>query len=107
MKFILLLAAALVVVLYSIGCAGPQGAQGLQGPAGANGTLISINPFCPDIAGVIGYQNRESYVILDSKVYAVYADGTHTFLSLLNPGSYVTTDGRSCHFTVTASGEVQ
>lgn len=67
---------------------------------------LSIQPFCPAVPGAIGYANRESYLILSGQVYAVYADGTHTFLTLLNPGAYRTTDGRNCNFIVTTEGQV-
>lgn len=100
--------AVLFLVLLFTGC-GKNGIDGAQGPAGAPGapgTHIEAQAFCPSIPGVIGYANRESYVIIGTSVYAVYADGTHTFLTLLNPGTYVTTDGRSCQFIVTSDGQV-
>lgn len=82
------------------------GPQGPKGDTGAPGTTIEVQAFCPTIPGVIGHANRESYVVVGNQVYAVYADGTHTFLTLLNPGAYTTTDGRSCQFIVTSDGQV-
>ncbi len=95
-------------VFFLTGCGkpGPQGATGQQGPPGAPGTRIEAQSFCSTIPGAVGYANRESYLIIGTTVYAVYADGTHTFLTLLNPGAYTTTDGRMCTFVVTADGQV-
>lgn len=98
-----------LLVLGVIAMAAACGKNGAQGPAGSQGipgTVINAQAFCPTIPGAIGYANRESYLIIGTQVYAVYADGTHTFLTLLNPGTYVTTDGRSCTFIVTVDGKV-
>lgn len=95
--------------LFMIACRGPQGdtgQPGIPGTPGTPGTVIAAEPFCPNIPGVVGYENRESYIRIDSSIYAVYFDKKHTFLALLNPGTYTTTDGRNCVFIVTAEGEV-
>lgn len=93
-----------------VNCRGPKGdngvngAQGTQGQQGTPGTSVQAQPFCPNIAGGIGFQ--EQYITIAGQAYAVYYDGTHTFLALLKPGNYVTTDGRDCHFTVNSDGSI-
>lgn len=104
MKKLLVLGA--LIITAACGRNGIDGAQGPKGDAGAPGTVINAQAFCPTIPGAIGYANRESYVVIGNQIYAVYADGTHTFLTLLNPGTYTTTDGRSCTFYVTSDGQV-
>ncbi len=96
----------LLLITLCITACGQQGPKGDQGAPGTPGTVINAEPFCPSIPGAIGYANRESYIVIGTDVYAVYADGIHTFLTLLNPGSYITTDGRSCSFIVQANGTV-
>ena len=54
--------------------------------------------FCPSIPPTIGFE--ESGLYINNVLYAVYYDGSHTFLTLLSPNIYVTTDGRNCHFQV-------
>lgn len=97
---------SLLLILTACGPKGDGGIQGVPGQPGQPGTVITAQPFCPSIPGVVGYGNQEGYITLDSKVYAVYYDGTHTFLTLLLPGNYQTTDGRDCHFTVNSDGSV-
>lgn len=93
------------------GCAqGDRGAPGLQGstgPTGATGepgASIEAQPFCPSLNGGIGFQ--EQYLVIGTNVYAVYYDNKRTFLALLHPGRYITTDGRNCHFTIGSDGSV-
>lgn len=40
----------------------------------------------------------------NGKFYAYFENGNKRYLSLLPPGSYVTTDGSSCYFTISSSG---
>lgn len=90
-------------------CGGQKGETGLQGVVGLpgkNAKQIEAFSFCPTIPGVLGHTNRESYLVVENFIYAIYTDGTHIFLTLLNPGTYQTTDGRNCTFTVTADGQV-
>lgn len=111
MKYALLFLMAVTyasIILGLQGCLGPKGDTGntgAQGIQGVPGVSVQAQPFCPNINGGIGFQ--EQYIIIDGKAYAVYYDGTHTFLALLKPGNYVTTDGRSCHFIVNADGSIQ
>lgn len=91
---------ALVLLLLLISC----GPQGVPGPKGEPGTQLVVQPFCPGLGGGIGFQ--EQYLVIDNKAYAVYYDGTHTFLAYLKPGNYTTTDGRSCNFVVNSDGTI-
>lgn len=104
-KFLIIAALLLTPACGPKGDVGLQGKPGLPGEAGTPAE-ISAEPFCPSLPGVIGYANIESYLIIDSNVYAVYADKKHTFLTLLTPGTYHTTDGRDCTFTVGTDGSV-
>lgn len=86
---------------------GTDGSNGSDGTNGTNGTTVVAGVFCPSTPGAVGYGNQEGYLTVGTTTWAVYYDGTHTFLTKLNPGSYVTTDGRSCYFTVAADGSIQ
>lgn len=92
------------LLLSACGQQGSNGPKGDQGIPGTPGTVVTAQPFCPSLTGGIGFQ--EQYMIIDGKAYAVYYDGSHTFLAYLKPGNYVTTDGRNCHFTVNNDGSV-
>jgi hypothetical protein len=108
----------LLVLLLLIGCAkvhngprgepGPKGDSGDRGPEGAagrdgNDAYAEVVPLCPNLAGAY----PEVLLRISGKLYAVFAPGTpNVRLVEIVPGSYVTTDGRSCSFTVTAELEV-
>lgn len=116
------------VILLSIliGCGrkpgpvGPAGQQGIQGErgekgdAGSPGADAAINPYdvvaikdpCGDSPGVI---DEVLLVLANGQVLVSFssnANGDNTRFAILPPGSYVTTDGSNCHFTLTADGEV-
>jgi hypothetical protein len=58
-------------------------------------TVAEIIKPCPEL----GY--REVLLKLyNGDILAHYSDGSKQFLTLITPGSYVLTDGSSCHFTV-------
>lgn len=117
MKKILLFITLLMV---SCGPPGENGKNGLNGTNGKDGTTVTSQEFCPGLGGGIGF--KESYIILGTKIYAVYYDGSHTALVWLNnpikidslgnatptnfPLYFVTTDGRNCHFSITSDGQV-
>jgi hypothetical protein len=73
---------------------------------GTDGSIIQLIQFCP---GVPSYPNNflEVGVCIDQKLYAVYSHGNNTFLTLVPPGRYVTTDQTRCNFTVRANCEVE
>lgn len=87
---------------------GPAGAPGQPGPAGASAvaseySIVEVVDPCGDAAGI------EDEVLLrlsNGEVLASYTSGKDTRFALLSPGTYVTTDGSRCVFTVEASGEV-
>jgi hypothetical protein len=83
------------------GTSGSDGARGADGASGSNGTVIVAVDLCP---GITSTQYRETLLRIDGKLYGVYYDAgaQRTFLSEIGPGSWVTTDGRSCYFTVNA-----
>lgn len=51
---------------------------------------------CPEI--VVDYP--EYLLRIDGELFGVYYSPSKTFLALLLPGDYVTTDGRACRFRV-------
>ena len=92
-----------------IGATGPQGIPGLvgaTGPTGADGepgTIVSTIQFCPDDTSAF----PEYGIIIGGAVYAVYWGSTpasggasQAFLARIVPGSYESTGGNGCHFTL-------
>lgn len=68
--------------------------------------IVGLIDPCGDAPGVhdevfIKFQNG---TIIAS--FSDSASGLNTRFSVLTPGSYVTTDGSNCHFTVTSAGNV-
>jgi len=86
-----------------------QSIQGERGEAGEDGTdavLEVIDP-CGDAPGVV---DEILLRLADGRVlcsFSANASGQNTRLAILPAGSYVTTDGSSCHFTVTVNGTIQ
>lgn len=91
------------------GPAGPQGNPGTPGDDGVDGqdaVLEVIDP-CGDAPSVV---DEILLRLADGSVlcsFSANANGQNTRLAILPPGSYVTTDGSNCHFTVTAQGTIQ
>lgn len=86
---------------------GPAGDTGAPGPTGQAGTSLTIQSIipCPALVGSF----PEVLFCINDTLYAVY-DGSgkqDVHLTQIIPGSYVTTDGRSCHFTVSTGCEIQ
>lgn len=44
--------------------------------------------------------------LANGSILAHYASGSNQFLTYVTPGSFVTTDGTNCHFTVSSTGNV-
>lgn len=89
------------------GIPGPKGDAGSTGPSGADGEGLTIGTVvpCPSLIGPF----PEVLFCINDILYAVY-DGKEkqdVHLTQIIPGSYVTTDGRSCHFTVSTGCEIQ
>lgn len=89
-------------------CDGQTGPQGPQGPAGPTGTyqIISIIDPCGDASGIY---DEVLLKLANGTIIASFSDnanGNNTRFSLIPAGSYVTTDGSNCHFSVDGSGNV-
>ena len=76
--------------------------NGKDGQDGADGSRITWIDPCPRL--VVPFP--ELIALVDGAYYAVYASGTKIHLARLIPGTYATTDGRACTFTVNANGEL-
>ncbi len=89
--------------------AGPQGEPGQDGEQGIPGqaaVLEVIDP-CGDAPGIY---DEVILRLANGQLLASFsenANGKNTRFSILTPGSYVTTDGSNCGFTVTAEGDIQ
>jgi hypothetical protein len=84
-------------------CNGNQGTQGIQGPSGQAGTQVIPIKFCSNDSSAF----PEYGLMVGDQVFAVYWGVTpsspnkeQSFLALLTPGSYKSTGGNNCNFTV-------
>ena len=91
------------------GSQGPQGLVGPQGQPGPAGAGVSTVKFCADDTSAY----PEYGVKIGSSIFAVYWGTTpaspgaaQAFLALIVPGSYRSTGGNGCAFTVDANGNV-
>ncbi len=78
------------------------GPKGDKGDSGQDAHITTIE-LCPTIAGD-GF--HEYLLNIDNNLFGVYASGSRIFLVRLPAGNYVTTDGRSCSFTVNSDGSI-
>lgn len=91
------------------GAAGASGAQGSAGTSGADGTSVTPVKLCADSSSAF----PEYGLRIGSALYAVYwgalnGDPTpQAFLAQIVPGSYESTNGSGCTFTVNADGIVR
>lgn len=88
---------------------GPQGAQGIPGINGviSDYQINRIEDPCGDAPGII---DEVLLILANGQVLVSFsenANGKNTRFSILPPGSYQTTDGSGCVFTITSSGDVQ
>lgn len=83
------------------GADGQDGAPGVDGRDGVDAapSVVTI-PLCPSIVDTHGV--AQTLLWIDGTLYSVTYVGAFAKLALVVPGSYVTTDGRACHFTVGA-----
>lgn len=85
------------------GDTGEIGPQGPQGPAGNDGQDAPATDYTVvEILDPCGKESAFDEVLLrmaDDSILAYFA-GSGGFLTLLDPGNYVTTDGTSCLFTI-------
>lgn len=81
------------------GARGERGNDGAQGPQGQQAVLEIIDP-CGDAANIY---DEVLLRLGDGTLLASFSDnsnGKNTRFSVLPPGSYVTTDGSNCMFSV-------
>jgi hypothetical protein len=91
-----------------------NGITGLTGAAGSNGLDAAPTPYTPvgivDPCGdTVGIYDEVFLRLSNGILIASFSDnanGKNTRWSILVPGSYVTTDGSNCSFTVDANGNV-
>ena len=96
------------------GPSGADGAPGAQGPAGQDGADAPISPNniasvidpCGDAPGIVDevllqLASGELLVFFANNVNSDYGR-----LAIIPPGSYMTTDGQNCYFTVNADHSV-
>lgn len=87
---------------------GDTGSVGEKGDTGANGSSFTLYPVTP-CRDTISGAYPEVLMCINDKLFAVYDSGVLGKVHYVEviPGSYVTTDGRSCHFTVTSGCNIQ
>src|SRR5690606_10685611 len=85
-------------------CNGETGPQGPMGDAGLDADLRPVL-LCPGDKA----EYPEFGLKIAGKLYAVYYDAERSlsFLALLTPGNYVTTNGSNCEFQVNEDGETK
>lgn len=122
-------------VVFFEGTPGPQGEVGPQGPQGSSCTTTQLSNglriSCPDgtesvvlngqdaappsyygvtsIVDPCGRQGSFDEVLLklsNGQILAHFASGAQQFLAIIGNGTYSTTDGTSCTFTITSEGEI-
>lgn len=87
------------------GADGSDGADGTPGADGQDAVVEVIDP-CGDAPGIV---DEILIHLSDGRVLRSFSDranGKNTRLSILPAGSYVTTDGSNCAFTVSADGTI-
>lgn len=106
MRYISLL--LMLLALSSCGKDGKNGKDGAQGPAGPTGAynIVSIVDPCGDSPSVV---DEVLLILANGQVlvsFSANANGDNTRFALLPYGSYLTTDGSACYFTLSAAGIV-
>lgn len=120
-QLVLLLAAALIIIFLH-GCGkepaqGPIGYPGAAGPKGDKGdqgeaaevspySIVSVLDPCGDAPGVV---DEVLLKLSNGQVLVSFSasfNGHNTRLALLPPGTYSTTDGSNCIFTLHSNGTV-
>lgn len=99
-----------VVCNGATGQAGATGSQGIQGPAGQPGSSVTPVKFCNSDHSAF----PEYGLLVGHDLFAVYWGTTPSspsqstaFLALITPGSYQSTGGNGCNFTINNSGQVR
>jgi hypothetical protein len=89
---------------------GASGRDGLDGKDGKDGMDASLLPF--SIVGFIdpcGPQSTYDEILIqlnNGQLVAHFSSGTRQFLASIGPGTYITTDGTRCVFTVSNTMQV-
>lgn len=97
-----------------ITCVNGTSALVLNGVNGLNGSVFSLQPFCPNVKGFDANSSygangfQEYYIAMNGQDYAIMDSGTATgvFLTLVVPGTYDTSDTGGCKFMVNANGSI-
>jgi hypothetical protein len=84
------------------GAAGPQGLPGEAGKAGQNAVVEVYDP-CGDSPGF----DEVILKLADGTLMSYFESGSNRFLTILRPGTYRTTDGSNCIFTIRSDGSIQ
>ena len=102
---------------FLVNCAGKDGKNGADGAPGVNGSPgrdgTSPEPSAYDIAEIIdpcGKQAAHDEVILrltNGSLLAHYSDGQKQFFAVIGAGTYQSTDGTRCVFSVDANNVVR
>lgn len=112
MKYLILL------MILVVGCAkdtgqntGAGGTPGPQGPPGVSAAPTAYTPVALlDPCGTNPSIHNEVFIKMsDGTVLASFSDdaaGDNTRFSVLTPGTYTTTDGDNCTFTIDAQGNI-
>lgn len=89
---------------------GQDGSNGVDGVNGHDGSSITTIKFCNDDTSTF----PEYGVVIGQNIYAVYwgtvpfsPHQNQAFLTLIRPGTYVSTGGNGCAFTVLSDGQIQ
>lgn len=101
---------SLILIAFLLaGCGrGPQGLPGERGETGPQGpaAILEVIDPCGDAPGVV---DEILLRLADGSVlcsFSANASGQNTRLAILPTGSYVTSDGSNCNFTVNANGTI-
>lgn len=80
---------------------GTPGADGQTAPATAYTVTELVDPCGPQ-----GAYDEVLLKLANGQILAHFASGAKQFLTIVPPGNYTVTDGTSCRFTITPTGEV-
>lgn len=93
------------------GAAGPQGLPGAKGDTGEKGdtgaagqnAVVQVFDPCGDAPGF----DEVILKLADGTLISYFESGSNKFLTVLKPGTYRTTDGSGCTFTIKNDGTIQ
>lgn len=90
---------------YILDCYGMEPITITNGVDGADGTSsdMQLVQLCPGDTATFPEQGIKS----GNKLYAVFHSPPNTFLALITPGTYITTNGSNCKFKVNEDGTTE